>query len=189
MGMSIKLSPDLIPDNAICLDFEASAQIQAGDDRSYPIEVGIAYVHSGECRSWLIRPTEKWLTEGLWTSEAEKIHNIPQDLLMREGLPVEQVATELAAAVNGARVFSDAPSYDGAWLKTLYMAVDITKPLFGLEDFHAFAWELAYRSGRRPDIAVVNSELEAQTRFPQQHRAVPDARRNAEILRLIAGWP
>jgi hypothetical protein len=184
------MKPDLLPDNIICLDFEASAQIQADHtDRSYPIEVGIAYVHSGECRSWLIRPTEKWLVEGLWSSEAAGVHNIPQDLLMREGSPPEQVAAELAVATINARVFSDAPSYDGAWLKTLYSVAGTTKPPFKFEDFHAFAWQLACRAGRRPDIAVVNSELEAHTRFPLLHRAVPDARRNAEILRLIAGWP
>jgi hypothetical protein len=56
-----------------------------------------------------------------------------------------------------------------------------------LRDFHQFAWREAVRRFilRRPDIA--KAEAEAYALFPKQHRAGPDARRNAEMLRQIQG--
>jgi hypothetical protein len=56
-----------------------------------------------------------------------------------------------------------------------------------LLDFHQFAWRAAMMRGRRPDIAYSKAETEAYLLFPKEHRAAPDAQRNAEILRQIAG--
>jgi hypothetical protein len=57
--------------NVLCLDFEASG-LGPG---SYPIEVAIADCESGECTSWLIRPTETWLSEGIWSEDSFDVHN------------------------------------------------------------------------------------------------------------------
>ena len=59
------------------------------------------------------------------------------------------------------------------------------EPPFELLDFHQIAWREAVRRGRRPDMAIVKAEPEAYALFPNQHRAGPDARRNAEMLRQI----
>jgi hypothetical protein len=172
-------------DNILCLDFEASA-IGKG---SFPIEVAVAEACTGALHSWLIRPTDQWLAVGVWSEESAAVHKIGRTELLLDGLPVARVAAELTARCKGRRVLSDAADFDGAWLATFYEAAQGEEAPFALHDFHTFAWQLALCAGRRPDIAYVRSELEAQIRFPMIHRAGADARCLAEMLRLIAGCP
>jgi hypothetical protein len=172
-------------DDFVCLDFEASALGKG----SYPIEAAVVDCATGGCRAWLIQPTPRWLTQGVWSGEAAAVHNIPRDAPLAHGLPAAQVAAELAAACAGKRVLCDGGEHDRHWLFTLFAEAGSGDPPFLIEDYHAFAWDLACRVGRRPDIAIVNSSLEAQIRFPITHRAAADARSLAETLRLIAGWP
>ena len=168
----------------LCLDFEASGS----DPRGYPIEVAIADVATGETRAWLIAPTPAWLQTGVWEAEAEAVHGIALAEIIAQGRSVADVAAELTAHTRGAQVLSDAPSFDTKWLCDLYRATG-AEPPFVLRDFHQFAWREAVRRFilRRPDIAIVKAEAEAYALFPQQHRAGPDARRNAEMLRQIQG--
>jgi hypothetical protein len=168
----------------LCLDFEASGC----DPRGYPIEVAIADVATGDTREWLIAPTPAWLETGVWEAEAEAVHGITLAEIIAQGRGVDDVAAELTAHTRGAQVLSDAPSFDTKWLCDLYRATG-AEPPFVLRDFHQFAWREAVRRFilRRPDIAIVKAEAEAYILFPQQHRAGPDARRNAEMLRQIQG--
>lgn len=172
-------------DNILCLDFEASA-IGKG---SFPIEVAVADPRTGALHSWLIRPADQWLAAGVWSEELAAVHKIDRAGLLQDGLPVARVAAELTARCKGRHVLSDAADLDAAWLTTFYDAAEGEDAPFLLHDFHAFAWQLAIRAGRRPDIAYVKAELEAQLRFPMIHRAGADARGRAEMLRFIAGCP
>jgi hypothetical protein len=171
-------------ENVLCLDFEASGLGRS----SYPIEAAVAGCHSGECTSWLIRPTEAWLTEGIWSAQSFDVHKIALAEIMAHGKPAEFVARELKRICRGKIVLCDGGEYDQRWLSTLFWSVG-ERPSFELSDFAVFARDLAARSGRRPEIAVGRSELEALSRFPLLHRAASDARRNAETLRLLAGFP
>jgi hypothetical protein len=54
---------------------------------------------------------------------------------------------------------------------------------------HQFVWRAAAIRGRRPNIAIVKFETETYLLFPKQHRAGPDARRNAEMIRQVQGHP
>jgi hypothetical protein len=168
----------------LCLDFEASGI----DPRSYPIEVAIANVATRDTREWLIAPPPAWLETGMWEAEAEAVHRITRAEIIAQGRNVGEVAAELTAHTRGATVLSDAPSFDTKWLCQLYRATG-AEPPFILRDFHQFAWREAVRRFilRRPDLAIVKAEAEAYALFPQQHRAGPDARRNAEMLRQIQG--
>ena len=170
------------PTPLLCLDFEASGN----DPRCYPIEVAIANVAPGNARDWLIAPTPAWLETGLWQAEAEAIHGLSRAEIIAFGRSVADVARELAAYAQGAQVLSDAPTFDGKWLRDLYTAAG-TEPPFVLLDFHQFIWHEAATRGRRPDIAIVKAEAEAYLLFPKQHRAGPDARRNAEMIRQVRG--
>lgn len=175
----------LLPlDNVLCLDFEASA-LGPG---SYPIEVAVADCASGECRSWLIKPTPDWISSGMWSEASAAIHKIPFSDLSEHGQPAEQVATELTSCCIGKTALCDGGAHDWRWLVTLYATLG-QRPPFQLSDHRAFAWDLARRSGRRPELAVERSEWEALSRLPTMHRAGPDAHRLAESLRLIAGYP
>lgn len=171
--------------NVVCIDFEASSL----GDRGFPIEAGIAAAMTGEVRAWLIRPAAAWLAQGTWSEDAEALHGLSLAQITAEGLPVEEVAQAVGAALTGKRALSDNPAFDGRWLAALFAAArgPDRQELCALDDFHTFASGLAARMGRRPDIAVGKAELEAAHLFPQRHRAAPDARRNAEVLRQIAG--
>jgi uncharacterized protein (DUF433 family) len=168
----------------LCLDFEASGS----GPRGYPIEVAIADVVTGAAREWLIAPTPAWLETGVWDAEAEAVHGISLTEIIAYGRGVGDVAAELTAQTRGAQVLSDAPTFDTKWLRDLYRATG-AEPPFELLDFHQIAWREAVRRGRRrgrrPDMAIVKAEAEAYALFPNQHRAGPDARRNAEMLRQI----
>lgn len=171
-------------DNVLCLDFEASA-LGPG---SYPIEVAVVDCESTACRTWLIRPTPEWLANGTRSDTSAAVHNIPISDLVARGQPAEQVATELAACCSGKRGLCDGGEHDWRWLVTLYAVLD-QRPPFEPLDHQAFASELAGRSGRSPEVAINRSEWEALSRFPLMHRAGADARRRAETLRWIAGYP
>lgn len=171
-------------DNILCLDFEASALGQG----SYPIEAALADVATDEVYAALIRPTGDWLRDGVWAHGAAAVHNIKQAELLKDGIDASEVAAELRRRARGKHVLSDAPDHDGFCFAELYHAAGMATA-FALFDFDVFAWQLAARVSRRPDIAYVKSELEAQTRFPRTHRAGDDARSLAELLRLIAGLP
>ncbi len=67
----------------VFLDIEASG-FGAG---SYPIEVGCV-LPDGRTLCCLVRPPERWRH---WDAGAESVHRITRDLLMRHGLPVEEV--------------------------------------------------------------------------------------------------
>ena len=162
------------------LDVEASSFPMPG---SYPIEVGIAFVETGASRAWLIRPPQLWLEHGIWDPASEKVHGIPRDLLLAEGRPLEEVRNELAHAVAGHAVYSDATSADGFWLWVLYGG----KPPFVLERLGDLIRQLTESLGTGARDAVINACNAAHDRFPQQHRAEPDARRWAEVVRVLKG--
>ena len=88
----------------------------------------------------------------------------------------------MTAHTRGATVLSDAPSHDTKWLRDLYRATG-AEPPFALLDFHQIAWREAALRGRHPDNAIVKAE--AYILFPKQHRAGPDERRKAKMLRQI----
>jgi hypothetical protein len=171
-------------ENVLCLDFEASGLGRG----TYPIEVAVADCSSTKCTSWLICPTEEWLTDGIWQSQSEDVHQIALSALIAHGEPAERVARELNARCHDKTVLCDGGEHDRRWLLILLSTIE-ERPSFGLSDFAAFARELAEGSGRNPEIAITRSELEALSRFPLLHRAEPDARRCAELLKLLAGHP
>lgn len=159
----------------VTIDFEASCLPRHG--RSFPIEVGIAH-SDGRTRSWLIRPAPEW-SGWDWTDEAQSLHGITRQQLDRDGLPVVQVMTELAEAVDGCRVFADS-HLDAGWLDTLASAVHAPRP-FRIEHIEA----LLDRFGAMPqDIAAAQSSLAGETFV--RHRAGDDARWLMRFVIMLA---
>lgn len=100
------------------IDFEASSLLPG----SFPIEV--AWIdQDGHSESYLIRPHPEWLDGGCpgWSRESEAIHGISLETLIKDGIPIEQVAARAAQVLfaPGAVAFSDSPGFDGQWLDTL----------------------------------------------------------------------
>lgn len=124
--------------------------------------------------------------------EGAAVHGITQEQLTAEGEPARNVYRDLLRTIDGRHLVSDSPSHDGRWFRALVAAALDGSPQSDegpppLLDLVKVAWKLAIDCGRRPDIAWQKAELEAGLRFPQPHRAGPDARHNAALLRLIAG--
>lgn len=156
--------------------------------QSYPIEVGVVDCSTLASSSWLIRPVEGWLRDGVWSDESAAVHGIALPEILNNGAPLARVAHELENFCRDKTVLCDGGDHDLRWLVTLYAAIGKAPP-FELSDHQVFTWDLACHANRRPDMAVSRAEWEAQTRFPSEHRAAADARRLAEVVRLIAGCP
>ncbi|MGV3770811.1 MAG: hypothetical protein ACO1NM_12345 [Sphingobium phenoxybenzoativorans] len=162
-------------DRIAIVDFEASCLPEDGE--SYPIEVALVQV-GGPAKSWLIRPAQKWQYWD-WSCEAEKLHGISRDLLIRKGVPAQQVLTELAQAAQGCRVFADS-DLDAYWLETLAEACRRPPPFPIL-----YLGEL-FQEMRTTTSAIERAEAIATVRLPQQHIACKDARRLALAVELLA---
>lgn len=103
----------------ITIDVEASGFGRG----SYPIEVGLAFSDE-DSESHLIRPARGW---DHWDPEAEAVHGISRELLLREGASVVEVAALLNARLAGNRVYSDAWSFDTSWVARLFDAAGFSQ--------------------------------------------------------------
>ncbi len=90
---------------------------------SFPIEVGFVL---GDSSTYccLVRPEPNWTH---WDSEAESIHGIGHDLLLRHGIPVKHVALYLNRLLGGEVAYSDAWGLDLGWLTMLFQAAGVPK--------------------------------------------------------------
>lgn len=171
------------PKRLVALDFEASCLPSAG--RSYPIEVGLAWVATGETRTWLIRPAAAWAS-WTWDAVSQAVHGIERELLEAVGKPVDVVARELLEAVGDGQLVSDAARLDGLWLATLLNAAGIAErpPVLDLESVLDDLSDGGLAGAGQVDDAI----NEARRRYPKAiHRADADARRTAEAIRILAG--
>ena len=164
------------------LDLEASA-LASG---SYPIEVGLALVQGAghPIRTWstMIRPTEAWLTDGVWSSASAAVHGISLNVLEQQGHAVGSVC-DWVNTFLGAKtiVATDAPRYDQDWLDTLFNAAD-REQQFTLYDFKILTG--GFSSDQHRHLAYLLS------RAPVPHRAASDALRLAsKLMEVHLGYP
>lgn len=176
------------------LDFEASSLMKG----SFPIEV--AWVNQdGQGESYLIRPAEEWLTlnDGRpeWSGDSERIHGIPLEKLLAEGVDAAWVARRAEAVLGrlDSMAFSDAPLWDGQWLHMLLRAGGVRRSLPLVDVVTLYGWAcrplrdvLPLGDGPGRDAAeariraaaasiVVAAENAEALRPRVVHRALPDA--------------
>lgn len=165
------------------LDFEASCLPDFG--RSFPIEVGVCEVETARVSSWLIKPHPDWATWG-WDPQAEATHGISLARLGAEGRSASDVFFELAEAVKGAGVVSDS-RLDVQWLMTLCDAARRSVPF----EVGQMSDLLVAMVGDGPEAraSVKAAQDRALQQFPHTHRAGPDARSLAEVIRLLRPSP
>ncbi len=83
---------------------------------SYPIEIGLVTEERKRyCR--LIKPLPEWTH---WSEEAEGLHGISRRLLLQNGVPAQQVCTELNQMLTGKTIYSDGWVVDQPWLIRLF---------------------------------------------------------------------
>lgn len=157
----------------VFVDLEASALIFG-----FPIEVGWAHVREGDVVSegHLVRPADSWLADHTrWAWQSELVHRIPLRDCLSYGIPCADLAVTLNRVLGPVKeVFSDAPSYDQAWMGLLFEEAGVPQA-FVIRDV-----ALAF-SGPDTDETLFQT-LERQFHFrPRPHRAAADAAQWAHL--------
>lgn len=169
----------------IFLDFEASSL----SDRSYPVEVGWIF-EDGRAESHLIAPAPDWTD---WDVEAERIHGIARETLVREGATPAIVAARMVEMLSGHALFASAPSWDGKWMSVLLRGAGLPRHALRLQDTDVALRDTARAILRdaipsdRLEIAVHNlvARAGATRGGPPAHRALADATAERDIWRRL----
>lgn len=180
----------------VFLDFEASGL----DPSSFPIEIGWVS-EDGQGEAHLIRPAPGWT---FWSPEAERIHGISMETLMREGKPHDLVARRVVAAFSGRRPVASAPKWDGGWLSKLLEAAGLpdrfeildsdkvdmmaASPLLELldpEDTSPRRYTLQHAVRDTMQEIIGDAHYEEEIRSKVAHRALADAERLWRIWRSV----
>ena len=166
------------PGQLAVIDFEASCLPAYG--RSFPIEVGLSRVGTGETASWLIKPVDAWL-DWDWDPAAERVHGVTLADALERGRPALDVLRELSAMARSFRVVSDS-GLDAVWLGVLDDGARRGAP-FEVHPVGPALDALAFNAE-----AIAAASAVAASRYPHLHRAGPDARHLAEVIRVLAGY-
>ena len=186
------------------VDFEASSLMKG----SFPIE--IAWVdQDGQIESYLIRPTDEWmgLNDGRpdWSAESERVHGIPLETLLAEGVDAAWVAGRAEAALGrlGSMAFSDSPPSDVYWLEMLLRAGNVRRSVPLADIYSLYGWacrplrdflplgdgpglEIAEARIRSAAACIIGRAEEAEARRPRvRHRAFPDAQSLQRTWRAV----
>lgn len=145
----------------IIMDFEASGF----SDQSYPIEVGY-FENSAHLYCSLIKPLDHWAH---WSQEAEHVHGLQRELLLKRGRPVRIVAQELNARLSGRTVFSDGWAVDSSWCRKLFNEARISPT------FHLSPIEMIMTEGMIDIWDATKANVIEELKL-QRHRASSDAR-------------
>ena len=116
----------------LVIDIEASGFGRG----SYPIEVGVA-LGGGETKCIIIRPEPEWQH---WDPQAELLHGLSREILIRHGCSPRDVATRLNELLGGELVYSDAWGNDSSWLGLLFDCAQISQR-FKLEPLRSILTE------------------------------------------------
>lgn len=143
------------------LDLEASGFGRG----SYPIEIGFVEA-TGLPFCSLIQPAPEWQH---WDEQAEQLHGISRELLLRHGRPREWVAEEINRRLAGQTVYCDSWGHDYSWLSKLFESAGCL-PRFKLEDLRRLLSE--DEAGR---WSTVQAQVRDEARL-RRHRASADAK-------------
>jgi len=157
----------------VVIDIEASGLQSTG----YPIEIAWCSTDSCAVTSILIRPSSTWTS---WDYNAEALHGISREQLMRDGVSVRDAANIFSTATFGAEIYSDAPDWDQYWLSLLLSQAGsiLTK---NVNNFDALISNGAHIDGRFTDI-----KKQAYLMHAPRHRAGNDVKRLLYIYRSLA---
>lgn len=143
------------------IDFEASGLSK----KSYPIEVGIT--DGTEHYSSLIRPLPHWM---YWEEQAEKVHNISLDEIIKNGKYSLTVATELNHLLKKSIVYCDNIQWDGFWLNVLFSDNGLS-PTFQVLDIQDIL-----KTGQQWRLFESKMEEIEKSSLYIKHRALHDAK-------------
>lgn len=90
---------------------------------SFPIEIGFA-LEDRNIQSYLICPPDNWKH---WSDDAEAIHGISRDTLLKDGLSPRDLVLILNEQLRGKVLYSDAWSFDSSWIGRLFDEAEIVQ--------------------------------------------------------------
>lgn len=99
-------------ENINALDIESSGF------QGYPIQIGIIK-ENGETFESLIKPHEEWLEDLEWDYNAQAVHSLELDYVIKNGKSIDEVARKINRFVGEEDIFVDHP-YDVMWLDLLF---------------------------------------------------------------------
>lgn len=166
----------------VFVDFEASSL----GKRGFPVEVGWA-AEDGSEEGYLIRPAPDWQE---WSAEAEQVHGIPLERLLREGSAHDLVARRMIEALAGHDLYASAPSWDGQWLSRLLRAAGLPRHALRLRDTEEAQRQVAAAALEGSGTARVDGVLQAARQAIEAaespvHRALDDARRELRLWQEV----
>ncbi len=150
-----------VPPTPAIIDIEASGFGKG----SYPIEIGLV-LSDGDAYCSLIYPAMHWTH---WSDEAERIHGISRDTLLRHGRSPAEVCATLNDLLAGETAYSDAWGHDMAWLSLLFDEAGMAQH-FRLENLSKLLNEQE-KSQWHPVKEAISERIEVH-----RHRASSDAR-------------
>ena len=103
----------------IFLDCEASSL----DKKSFPIEVAWNNV-DGTVESYLVNIYRYPDSYDDWSREAQSLHGITKQYLSEKGKEPEFIVEQMEKKLRGKRLLTDAPDWDGFWVRRLYESVN-----------------------------------------------------------------
>jgi len=149
----------------VFLDLEASSLLPG----AFPLEIGWVE-EDGAGESYLIRPAPEWLASEVgWDAVSAAVHGISRETLAAEGQSPVEVASRAVQvlAAPGVIVYSDAPEWDGQWLRLLLDAASRPECVV-VQDVRE-----AYAAACRPLLgAVPRREGSARDRLRQHVHAL-----------------
>lgn len=154
------------------IDLEASGL----SARSWPIEVGWCFANGG-VHALLIKPAPEWSLND-WSAQAEALHGISHETLLKDGLEPKEACDRLNAALAGKIIYSDAPDWDGFWLYRLFQA--------GKKRQRFIVSDLASLLRSVPEDRIGPLVAAAELRAPRRHRAAPDVMHMRMLYELAA---
>jgi len=161
------------------IDFEASGLHLD----SFPIEVAWGS-ESANIQSYLISPKEipHWKN---WSFDAQRIHGIDRDTLLRDGSTPQAVAIAIKDSLEERTIYSDNPGFDAMWMKALFDTTNFPYPKMNLLPFDSLLIQTVC-PGTLNRIAYLAKILEfkilARNRIRKQHRAAYD------VAYLLETW-
>ncbi|MGK0234503.1 MAG: hypothetical protein ACI9EK_001029 [Psychroserpens sp.] len=158
----------------IFLDIEASGL----GSKNYPIELGYSSSF-GDKNEYLIKPTKEWLEHGSWCSNAEyDIHKISREMLIKNGVNVQDIANALNKALCGKLVLCNDLEYDGVWLTQLFKAANmgVQFTLTDIRYLYEYWGEDITNEFKNAYQSIVPSLC---------HRALPDAERFVKAFKVM----
>jgi len=154
----------------IFLDCEASSL----DKKSFPIEVAWNNA-DGTIESYLINIYRYPDGYDDWNREAQSLHGITKQYLSEKGEEPEYVVEQMEKKLRGKKILTDAPDWDGFWVRRLYESVNIKCEL----DFYNAIWFFNFLE---PYHYIYRSQ--ARKIAGHAHRAANDVKYLHEMYRL-----